>query len=53
MCIRDSVYRIRDVQGRDYLFPAVEHMIKRTDIEGGVIELLPIPGIFDGEGEEA
>lgn len=49
----NNVYRIRDGEGRDYLFPAVEHMIKRTDIEGGVIELLPIPGIFDGEGEEA
>lgn len=49
----NNVYRIRDGEGRDYLFPAVEHMIKRTDIEGGVIELLPIPGIFEGEGEEA
>lgn len=48
-----NVYRIVDESGRDYLFPAVEHMIKRTDIEGGVIELLPIPGIFDEVGEEA
>lgn len=49
----NNVYRIVDESGRDYLFPAVEHMIKRTDIEGGVIELLPIPGIFDEVGEEA
>lgn len=48
----NSVYRISDGKN-DYLFPAVEHMIKRTDIAGGVIELLPIPGIFDGGGEEA
>lgn len=48
----NDVYRITD-GGREYLFPAVEHMIKRTDIESGVIELLPIPGIFDGGGEEA
>ena len=49
----NNVYRIVDGEGRDYLYPAVEQMIKRTDIPGGVIELLPIPGIFDGEGEEA
>lgn len=48
----NNVYRIVD-GGREYLFPAVEHMIKRTDPEAGVIELLPIPGIFDGGGEEA
>lgn len=48
----NNVYRIVDGE-REYLFPAVEHMIRRTDPEGGVIELLPIPGIFDGEGEEA
>ncbi len=48
----NNVYRISDGQ-HEYLFPAVEHMIKRTDIAGGRIELLPIPGIFDGDGEEA
>jgi len=48
----NNVYRIVD-GGKEYLFPAVEHMIKRTDLEAGVIELLPIPGIFDGGGEEA
>lgn len=49
----NNVYRIVDEKGREYLFPAVEHMIKRTDIEAGEILLLPIQGIFDGEGEEA
>lgn len=48
----NDVYRITDGE-REYLFPAVPHMIKRTDPEAGVIELLPIPGIFDGDGEEA
>lgn len=48
----NNVYRITDGE-REYLFPAVEHMIKRTDIPGGVVEVLPIPGIFDGGGEEA
>lgn len=49
----NNVYRIVDGVGREYLFPAVEHMIKRTDLERGVIELLPIPGIFDDGGEDA
>lgn len=48
----NDVYRIVDGE-KEYLFPAVEHMIKRTDPEAGVIELLPIPGIFDEGGEEA
>ena len=49
----NDVYRIVDEAGREYLFPAVAHMIREIDVEGGVIRLLPIPGIFDGNGEEA
>ncbi len=49
----NDVYRIVDGAGKEYLFPAVKHMIKRISVEEGVIELLPIPGIFDEEGEEA
>ena len=48
----NDVYRV--VQGeKEYLFPAVPHMIQETSLEGGVIRVLPIPGIFDGDGEEA
>ena len=49
----NDVYRIVDKSGKEYLFPAVKHMIQRISVEEGVIELLPIPGIFDEEGEEA
>lgn len=48
----NDVYRITDGE-KEYLFPAVKHMIKRVAPEEGVIELLPIPGIFDDGGEEA
>ena len=48
----NDVYRIKQGE-KEYLFPAVAHMLQRTDIEAGVIELLPFPGIFDGDGEEA
>ena len=48
----NDVYRI--VRGeKEYLFPAVKHMIQRVDLEAGEIALLPIPGIFDDGGEEA
>ena len=48
----NDVYRV--VKGeKEYLFPAVPHMIQETSLEGGVIRVLPIPGIFDGDGEEA
>ncbi len=49
----NDVYRIVSADGKEYLFPAVAHMIKETDIPGGAIYLLPIPGIFDDGGEEA
>lgn len=49
----NDVYRIVDGDGKEYLFPAVPHMIKKIDLEEGVIQLLPIPGIFDDEGEKA
>lgn len=48
----NDVYRIRNSAGKDFLFPAVSHMIKQIDLEQETIWLLPIPGIFDGEGEE-
>ncbi len=44
----NNVYKIEN-NGKEYLFPAVDHMIKRTDIQGGIIEVYPIPGIFDDE----
>lgn len=49
----NDVYRIVGEEGQEYLFPAVPHMIQKIDPEKGVIELLPIPGIFDGEEVEA
>ena len=44
----NNVYKIVK-DGKDFLFPAVDHMIKGTDIENGIIEVLPIMGIFDGQ----
>ncbi|MBP3322614.1 MAG: 16S rRNA processing protein RimM [Clostridia bacterium] len=44
----NNVYRIVK-DGKEYLFPAVESMIKSTDIDSKKIEVTPIKGIFDDE----
>ena len=44
----NNVYRIVKNE-KDYLFPAVESMIKSTDIVNKRIEVTPIKGIFDEE----
>ncbi len=49
----NDVYRIRNQTGKEFLFPAVSHMVGEIDLEKESIELFPIPGIFDGAGEEA
>lgn len=45
----NNVYRIVGENGKEYLFPAVEEMIAETDLDGGVIRVRPIAGIFDSE----
>ena len=47
----NDVYRIVNGEN-EYLFPAVRPMIKSTDIDAGRVEVLPIPGIFDGDAIE-
>ena len=44
----NNVYRIVK-DSKEYLFPAVESMIKSTDIDSKKIEVTPIKGIFDDE----
>lgn len=47
----NNVYKI--VKGEnEFLFPAVDHMIKLTDIDAGRMEVLPIAGIFDDDAVE-
>lgn len=43
----NDVYEIKG--GKTYLFPAVKPMIKAINIDEGVMEVLPIPGIFDDD----
>lgn len=46
----NDVYQIEDKNGREYLFPAVAHMIKQIDLAQGEMLVLPIAGIFDDGG---
>jgi 16S rRNA processing protein RimM len=39
--------------GREVLLPAVKAFIKSVDIEGGVLEVDPIPGLFDDDFDHA
>ena len=45
------LYRIVNGAGEEFLFPAVDAMIAKTDIESGKLFVKPIPGIF-GDGAE-
>lgn len=47
----NNVYRIVNAQGEEFLFPAVDSMIAKTDIEAGKLFVRPIPGIFNDNME--
>jgi len=45
----NDVYHIKTEDGKQLLFPAIKDVIKKTDIDGGVMEILPLKGLFDDE----
>lgn len=47
----NNVYRIVNAAGEEFLFPAVDEMIEKTDIDAGKLFVRPIPGIFNDGGE--
>lgn len=44
-----DVYHIKTKGGKELLFPAIPEVIKKTDIEGGYMEIIPLKGLFDDE----
>jgi len=44
----NDVYHIKTPKG-EVLIPAVPQVVKETDIDGGVMRILPIKGMFDDE----
>lgn len=47
----NNVYRIENERGEEFLFPAVDAMIAKTDIAAGILFVRPIPGIFNDNAE--
>ncbi|MFT3950433.1 MAG: ribosome maturation factor RimM [Oscillospiraceae bacterium] len=42
-----DIYHIKTADGRELLFPAAGEFVEETDLEGGVIRILPPEGLFD------
>ena len=40
---------MRHRNGREILIPAIPQVIVQIDVDGGVIRLRPMPGLFDDE----
>ncbi len=45
----NDVYHIKTQEGKQLLFPAIKDVIKKTDIDSDVMEILPLKGLFDDE----
>jgi 16S rRNA processing protein RimM len=43
----NDVYIVRNEQGQEQLIPAIEPVIKRIDLEKGILEIEIIPGLFE------
>ena len=43
----NDVYEVKDEAGRSFLVPAIRDVIVRVDVDGGVVEIRPLRGIFD------
>jgi 16S rRNA processing protein RimM len=43
----NDVYHIESPDGRLLLIPAIPEVIDRVDIEGGIMEITPLDGLFD------
>lgn len=46
-----DVYCIKTEEGRELLFPAIPDVLKKVDVEGERIEIVPLKGLFDGQEE--
>ena len=55
MCLLKSgandVYHIKSENGKMYYIPAIPSVIAETDVEGGVMKITPLEGLFDDAEE--
>ena len=45
----NDVYHIKPAEGKLLLAPAIDEVVKSVDIDGGVMEIIPLAGLFDDE----
>ena len=43
----NDVYYLRGASGRERLVPAIEPVVVQRDVEGGIIRIRPLEGLFD------
>ena len=44
-----DVYSIKRDNGTEYMFPCIDEVVKKIDIEGGEILITPLDGLFEVE----
>lgn len=42
-----DVYSIKKENGEELMFPCIDEVVKKTDIDGGEMLIRPLPGLFD------
>ncbi|MBQ8107994.1 MAG: 16S rRNA processing protein RimM [Ruminococcus sp.] len=47
----NDVYHIKAADGKEYLIPAIPSVVDETDINGGVMKITPLEGLFEGMEE--
>ena len=45
----NDVYYLRDQEGRERLVPAIPEVVLEKDIDGGIIKIRPLEGLFDAD----
>lgn len=45
----NDVYEIREPSGKTTLIPAIPQTVKRVSLEEGIIEIVPMEGMFDAD----
>ena len=45
----NDVYAVRDEGGKETWIPAIPQVIDKVDIDGGILSITPMKGLFDDE----
>lgn len=46
-----DVYSIKKENGAELMFPCIDEVVKKIDVEGGEMLIKPLPGLFDEDEE--